>query len=293
MLPTARGANGQPPSPPIELSKSVMPRSRPASALARPRPRVLCRCSPIRWFGKRAQALDRARDQSRVRHAGGVGEVDERNAVADELLEQPMHTLKQHRPLIGAAECRRDAANQRTFRTRHDGRDLLDGAHALLGGHAYVELVERVAHRDAGFHVIDIGGDRAFCTARVHDQAGIAHARPARDAREHHLRIGHLRHDLGMHEGGDLDPGEPRRRQAVDQRDLLLGRQEPLLDLQPVARADLADSDLLRPHRNSSQGRVVWLGRCRRGKCRYDTAAARRRGAESEEHACRSPMSGE
>jgi len=47
MLPLAPGANGHPPMPPNELSSVVMPSSSAAMALASPRPRVLCRCTPV------------------------------------------------------------------------------------------------------------------------------------------------------------------------------------------------------------------------------------------------------
>src|SRR5438445_91344 len=46
MLPVARGANGQPPMPPTEASRTVAPASTAAYAFARPVFRVLCRCTP-------------------------------------------------------------------------------------------------------------------------------------------------------------------------------------------------------------------------------------------------------
>src|SRR2546430_2666621 len=46
MFPVARGAYGQPPSPPQEASNSVAPPSSAAKALAYPVLRVLCRCTP-------------------------------------------------------------------------------------------------------------------------------------------------------------------------------------------------------------------------------------------------------
>src|ERR1700677_4080748 len=65
IFPTARGANGQPPRPPIELSKSRTPRSSPASALAMPKPGVLCKCNPKVMAGKRGRNIPRAARISR------------------------------------------------------------------------------------------------------------------------------------------------------------------------------------------------------------------------------------
>src|SRR5690606_21003011 len=45
MLPLAFGAYGHPPSPPTELSKSTIPSSNPATALAKAIPLVLCKCN--------------------------------------------------------------------------------------------------------------------------------------------------------------------------------------------------------------------------------------------------------
>jgi len=47
ILPLAPGAQGQPPMPPRELSSVVIPSSTAISALAKPCPRVLCKCTPL------------------------------------------------------------------------------------------------------------------------------------------------------------------------------------------------------------------------------------------------------
>jgi hypothetical protein len=46
MFPVARGANGQPPRPPIDASSAVAPASRAAYAFAKPVLRVLCPWNP-------------------------------------------------------------------------------------------------------------------------------------------------------------------------------------------------------------------------------------------------------
>ena len=102
--------------------------------------------------------------------------------------------------------------------------DLVDRLHALLGGHADVEAVEAVAHRDADLQVVDAGLDRALGAARIRNEGAVAHAGLALDAGGDRLGIGKLRDHLGMHEAGDLDLLQAGLRQRVDQRDLLLGR---------------------------------------------------------------------
>ena len=75
-LPDAPGAYGQPPSPPIDASKRVTPRSSAATTFASAVPRVLWKCSPTR---SRAMpgALERVEqivDAPGRGHAGGVAE---------------------------------------------------------------------------------------------------------------------------------------------------------------------------------------------------------------------------
>ena len=78
--------------------------------------------------------------------------------------------------------------------------DLLHGAHALLGRHAHVELIEGVAHGDTGLQVIDARRNRPLGALGVRHEGRVAHVRPPGDAGEHALRVGELRHHLGMGE---------------------------------------------------------------------------------------------
>ena len=61
MLPVAPGANGQPPSPPIDDSNSRTPSSSPFITLARPMPRVLWKCSAMMASGKRLRIASTVR----------------------------------------------------------------------------------------------------------------------------------------------------------------------------------------------------------------------------------------
>ena len=59
------------------------------------------------------------------------------------------------------------------------------------------------------------------------------------------LRVGQLGHPLRVHEAGRLDDRQPRGGEPVDELDLGGGRDQALLVLQAVARADLVDRDRL------------------------------------------------
>ena len=63
--PTRPGAYGQPPSPPIDASKRVTPRSSAATTLASAVPRVLWKCSPIRSLVIPARSSASSRSSTR------------------------------------------------------------------------------------------------------------------------------------------------------------------------------------------------------------------------------------
>ena len=79
--------------------------------------------------------------------------------------------------------------------------------------------------------------------AQVQRQPGIDRALAPPQSRHHRLRVGHLRHPLGVDEADRFDVPQSTRRQAVDQFDPLGDAPGSLLALQAVARADLADVD--------------------------------------------------
>ncbi len=78
----------------------------------------------------------------------------------------------------------------------------------------------------------------------VRHQHAVAHARFASDA-AHDLRVvGHLRHPLRADVAGDLDLGQPRVLQAMNQVDLGLRGHRLTLVLQAVAWADVDEGDV-------------------------------------------------
>ena len=79
-------------------------------------------------------------------------------------------------------------------------------------------------------------------------------AGPASPEQRHQLGgVGELGHPLRVHEAGRLDDRQPGGEQAADELGLDLGRDQRLLVLQAVARADLVDRDPL-GHRRDRRG---------------------------------------
>ena len=78
-------AKGQPPRPPTVLSNWLTPSRSPAWALATARPRVSCRCRPIRMVGPslahRARSPRSMRDRRRPAHGVGERDIGDRDAL--------------------------------------------------------------------------------------------------------------------------------------------------------------------------------------------------------------------
>jgi hypothetical protein len=84
-------------------------------------------------------------------------------------------------------------------------------------------------------------GDGADGALVVRHERDVAGARAPPDPRHDLLGVPHLRHDLRVNERRHLDARQPRLGQPVDDLDLRLGRDPLRLDLEAVARPDLAD----------------------------------------------------
>src|SRR5712692_1731209 len=76
--------------------------------------------------------------------------------------------------------------------------------------------------------------------------------------------VAQLGDDLGMDEGGHLDPGDPGLRQKVHHLDLLLGRNEVGLDLEPVPGSHFTKRDTRGQFHGILQTSGVWRTVARR-----------------------------
>ncbi len=81
----------------------------------------------------------------------------------------------------------------------------------------------------------------AFDALQIQDQRTVGHVRQHWQRRTDLFGVGHLGHSLGMHERGDLDTVQAGSCQIGDQLDLLCGRKQGVLALEPVAGSNLDD----------------------------------------------------
>ena len=181
---------------------------------------------------------DEARHLPGTRHPDGIGNADFHRAGRRGNPRHLHHPGGIHFAVEGTAEGRRDgdlrAARMRPRQTHH-----LD-AHGerRLGGLALIARGEAVgcrAHRAQLFHARFDGAQRA---ALVQYQSDENHPFAAGQPGRHGLRVGHLRHQLRVHEAVRLEPAHAGSECAVDQFQLLRGREQHRLVLQAVASSD-------------------------------------------------------
>ena len=95
-------------------------------------------------------------------------------------------------------------------------------------------------------------GERALDRAHVGAGGLVEHPVPPRQPPQEIGGVGELRHDLRVRVRRGLDPLEPDRGEALDQRELRLGRDEVGLVLEPVAGKALAEDHVAhRPPQSS------------------------------------------
>ena len=97
-------------------------------------------------------------------------------------------------------------------------------------------LSDRVDGVHAGVH-------RPHGALVVWDEGGVLRPRPPMDLRHDLFCVAELGHRLGVDERCHFDTREAGLREQVDDLDLLLGRDEIRLDLEPVTGSDFADGD--------------------------------------------------
>ena len=119
--PTRPGAYGHPPSPPIDASKRVTPRSSAATTFASAVPRVLWKCRPTRSLviPARSSASSRSSTRRGRGHTGGVTEREPVGARVDEEARDLRDPFRRDVALVRATERgRHDRLDQR--RPRRD-----------------------------------------------------------------------------------------------------------------------------------------------------------------------------
>jgi hypothetical protein len=90
---------------------------------------------------------------------------------------------------------------------------------------------------------MELRGKCAIESGLVRHERGVTDRRVSRDAGGNLRGIRELRHPFRADEGGDLDDGRSGGGQPIDQLDLVGGRHECLLVLQPVAGTNFHHRD--------------------------------------------------
>ncbi len=175
----------------------------------------------------------------------GVGQGDlldaDRRRVADDAGDPRERDL----PLVGTTEGgRQGQADRRSPVGAAVFGDRRQHLHLLGGGGALVALAEGVAGGDHHIGLVAAGRLQPLPTLQVQDEADARAAVPVRQQGHQLLGPGHLRHPLGIDEGGRLHAVDPARLQAMDELHPFLDGQADALGLQPVPRAHLDDLDL-------------------------------------------------
>ena len=166
MFPVARGANGQPPIPPTDASKTVAPASSAAIAFAKPVLRVLWRWTPTgRPSG--SDPLDEVAHLARHADADRVGEDDLVRARSRE----PRRERRDAAGVDGALERAAEGDADRHRRSDPVGVRALDDARAggrrLLDRRACVAAVELVGRREGEMHLVEARVAQALVAALV------------------------------------------------------------------------------------------------------------------------------
>ena len=245
MLPVAPAGTGQPPSSPMLDSYDEQPACRAASTLARPCPRVLWKCA-VSWTSSPSAA--RAASKCAWTCSGFAIPVVSPNATSCAPASARRAAMSSTRPrsttpsngqpklVAMTASTRRSASRARAMTRRRLSSD--DATERLT--------LRRLCVSDADRKTPTSSKCSRSCQRVVH-AARVRHEHAARDAgrqvdRGEHLGgVRQLRDDVGAHEARDLDAPQPAAREALDQRDLVGGRDDLGLVLQPVARPHLAD----------------------------------------------------
>ena len=249
MFPVARGANGQPPRPPTEASRTRR------AGLERSRARSRSRCCACCGSGRRR--CRRARPPAAVSAATCLGvatpivSASTTSSARVTRSASPSTTPGSTGPsngqpnatLIVTVAGRSAAARIRSTR-----------ATASLDRRVRVPLVERLGRGERAVDAVERGRAQALVALLVEHEPGVLDAVAALDRGDDLLRAGHLRHAVVADEAGGLDPRHRPRRAGSTSSGARRGREHVGLVLEPVARPDVAEDHESRPYAMTRSG---------------------------------------
>ena len=179
--------------------------------------------------------------------ADGVAERELAGAEVVEALADLDHLVDRHVALPGVAEAHADVGAHVEPGVAGADHGGLEHRELLVEAAVEVALREGLGRaaedRDVAAAELEGAVESAF-VRHQHGQLLAGLAELALDQQAHQLGgVGQLGHPLGVHEAGGLDDGQAGGEQAPDELGLRLDRDDALLVLQAVARADLVDRD--------------------------------------------------
>ena len=242
-LPPAPGANGDPPSPPVAVSKRVMPRSIAAQGVDERGAARVVQVQPEIGSLRRVDGVDDLRDATRRGSAGGVGE---RESCA-EGAPCPTRPTISHTGVVPVTSSNGDPkAHETTTSTvgcsTGDVGDLGERGGRLVGRSPDVLAAVGVGRRDRDREVLDAGGERQLGAAGVRNQRPPRGVGTLGERGEHLVAARHRGHSLRRHERGGLDVGDAGVGECHSQLDASCGG-DGRFALEPVAWAHVADVD--------------------------------------------------
>src|SRR5215218_6365048 len=198
-------------------------------------------------------------DLAGVRHAGGVAEPKLVRAGGGDSLGQVEHAARVDVAVVGAAEGDGDHAFAVEPGVEDAREHALDRRERVVDGAVDVLAVVRLRRTEEDADLVKAIAviECLLEAALVGDEDAEGDVVGDVDALQHLGGVGELREHVGAHEARDLDAAQPGARERVHEPDLVLGADLVGLVLEPVARPDLADLDLLlRCHAGKRSGHV-------------------------------------
>ncbi len=148
-----------------------------------------------------------------------------------------------------------DRDGARGVRRIGDFHHAFEDLQRLFRRRILVPLAERVGGNDDKIHFLALGFDGALKSAVVESQADIFDPLVSGNQAHQLRRIRHLRHSLGIDEGGHFHAADPRIDQPMDEFEFAFGIHHGRVVLQTVAQSDFHDFNAYIAHDHFSETR--------------------------------------
>ena len=124
---------------------------------------------------------------------------------------------------------------------RRPGKDRRHSFYGFVQGRVRVSQVEALGRAEGEIHAVEPAGREALESLLVQHEADVLDTVAPLDSLDYFFGAGHLRHRVVTDEADRFDPRQARSREPVDELRAGLRRDDVLLVLEAVPRADLAE----------------------------------------------------